>query len=180
MNRTSRISLFLFTALLAACTETPTALEKGDGVDPSAAAAALDPVGQTVRIEALVEAAEDAWAAKDPAAYAALFAEDAQFISPFGTYLSGRDAIRAQHVLLFGGPFAGSTLSIDIGNVVFVTGTIAVVDLRYALTDYRFLPPGLIAHGDGVFRVVVRWVVVKREGDWVVVAHQMTQVLPTS
>jgi len=166
----------LLAVLAAACDEAPTAVSSGDETSPSTAVVAS---GQTANIEALVLAGEAAWAAKDPAAYAALFADDAEFISPLGTYLHGREAIRAQHVLLYNGPFLGSTLDIQIGRVAFLTGTIAVVDLNYTLTDYQFLVPGLYETEPGIFRLLVRWVVEKRGGTWLVVAHQMTQVAPT-
>lgn len=162
--------------LVAACDETPAALPSDEEASVSTSAVAT---GQTRHIEALVLAGEAAWAAKDPAAYAALFAENAEFISPLGTYLHGREAIRAQHVLLYNGPFLGSTLDIQVGRVAFLTGTIAVVDLSHTLTDYRFLAPGLYETEPGIFRVLVRWVVEKRGKVWQVVAHQMTQVAPT-
>ncbi len=173
-----RAFIILLAVLLAACTENPTALPPVDGGDAFETGLTPDPPGQERLIEALVAAGEAAWAAKDPAAYAALFAEDAEFISPLGTFLHGREAIRAQHVLLFGGPFAGSTQDIGVLRTQFLTGTIAVVDLRFSLTGYQFLPPGLVATEPGVLRLLVRWVVVKRGGDWLVVAHQMTQVQP--
>lgn len=133
-------------------------------------------VGNDNEILALVNAGETAWAAKDPAAYAAIFADDVEFISLLGTYLYGRNAVRAQHVLLFGGPFAGSTLDIVPESIRFLTGTVAVVDVRNDVTDYRFLPPGLVATEPGVLRVLVRWVVVKRSGRWEIVFNHMTQV----
>lgn len=175
---TFRALIPLLGVLVAACTDTPTALPSADAADVSEASIGTTPPGQDAHIEALVSAGEAAWASKDPAAYAALFANDAEFISPLGTYLHGREAIRAQHVLLFGGPFFGSTLDIDIERIAFLTGTIAVVDLRYSLTGYRFLVPGLVETEPGVFRVLVRWVVVKSDDGWRVLAHQMTQVQP--
>jgi uncharacterized protein (TIGR02246 family) len=168
----------LLAVLLVSCTETPTILTPdGDSV-VSEARLASNPPGQERQVEALVTAAEAAWAAKDAAAYAALFAEDAEFISPFGTYLSGREAIRAQHVLLFRGPFAGSNLDITVRRITFLTGTVAIMDLEYRLTDYRFLVPGLIPTEPGVFRTTVRWVVQKQRGEWVIVGLQITPVLP--
>lgn len=173
-----RAFILLLAVLAAGCTETPTASPSVGASDAWEASIGIDPPGQRTHIEALVSAGEAAWASKDPAAYAALFANDAEFISPLGTYLHGREAIRAQHVLLFGGPFFGSTLNIDIERIAFLTGTIAVVDLRYSLTGYRFLVPGLVETEPGLFRVLVRWVVVKSGDGWRVVAHQMTQIQP--
>jgi uncharacterized protein (TIGR02246 family) len=178
MRKSTLLSLAV---LAAACSETPSAPSGGSALgspEPADADMAVVAVGNEGEILALVDAGETAWAAKDPAAYAAIFADDVEFISPLGTYLHGRSAVRAQHVLLFGGPFAGSTLDIVPESIRFLTGTVAVVDVRNDLTGYQFLPPGLVAAEPGVLRVLVRWVVVKRAGRWEIAFNHMTQVLP--
>ena len=115
-----------------------------------------------------------AWAAKDAAAYASAFAPDLRFINPTGVLISGRDAFRATHVFLFNGPFAGSTLSLAVRDIQFLTGTIAIVYLDLSITGYAFLPPGVLAPSDGVLRARVTWVVEKRRGDWQIVFMQNT------
>src|SRR4051812_38450547 len=60
-------------------------------------------------IDDIQDALNAAWAAKDAAAYAAPFADDANIISPVGTVLAGRPAIEARHVILLGGPLSHST-----------------------------------------------------------------------
>lgn len=122
----------------------------------------------------IVSGREAAWAAKDAAAYAAAFAADLQFINPAGALFSGRDAFRALHVLLFNGPFAGSTLTLQVRDVQFLTGTIAIVYLDLSITGYAFLPPGTSPPTDGVLRARVTWVVEKRTGDWQIVSMQNT------
>jgi len=121
----------------------------------------------------LVSAATAAWAAKDASAYAAVYGEDVQMVSPVGGLLSGRDAFRAQHVFLFGGPFVGSTQTIEVRDIQFLTGTIAIVYQDVSLTGYAFLPPGLPSSG-GFVRTRVTWVVEKRGGRWEIVFQQMT------
>jgi len=122
----------------------------------------------------LVNGRTAAWAAKDPVAYAAAFAADLQFINPAGVLFSGRDAFRALHVILFNGPFAGSTLSLAVRDIQFLTGTVAIVYLDLSLTGYAFLPPGTSPPADGVLRARVTWVVEKRAGDWQIVFMQNT------
>jgi uncharacterized protein (TIGR02246 family) len=124
----------------------------------------------------IVSALTAAWAAKDAAAYAAPYAADLQFINPLGAVISGRDAFRAQHVLLFNGPFAGSTLTLVVRDIQFLTGTIAIVYLDGSLTGYAFLPPGLPSSG-GVQRTRNTWVVEKRDGEWQIVLQQYTPQL---
>jgi uncharacterized protein (TIGR02246 family) len=122
----------------------------------------------------LVSGREAAWAAKDPAAYAAAFAADLQFINPAGVLFSGRDAFRALHVGLFNGPFAGSTLTLQVRDVQFLTGTIAIVYLNLSITGYAFAPPGTNPPADGVLRARVTWVVEKQSGEWQIVFMQNT------
>ena len=124
----------------------------------------------------IVRALTAAWAAKDAAAYTAPYAEDLRFINPLGAVILGRDAVRAQHVFLFNGPFAGSTLTLTVREIQFLTGTIAIVYLDTSLTGYAFLPPGLPSSGD-VQRKRCTWVVEKRGGEWQIVFQQYTPQL---
>jgi uncharacterized protein (TIGR02246 family) len=158
--------------LSSACSDQPTATtpDASQMVDVSVRAASsisTDPIMD------LVSAATAAWAAKDASAYAAGYAEDVQAVGPTGTLLAGRDAFRAQHVFLFAGPFAGSTQTIEVRDIRFLTGTIAIVQQDVSLTGYAFLPPGLPSTG-GVVRTRVTWVVEKRGGRWEIVFQQMT------
>ena len=122
----------------------------------------------------LVSGRTAAWAAKDASAYAAAFATDLQFINPAGVLFSGQDAFRALHVVLFNGPFAGSTLTLAVRDIEFLTGTVAIVYLDLSLTGYAFLPPGTTPSPDGVLRARVTWVVEKRGGEWQIVFMQNT------
>jgi uncharacterized protein (TIGR02246 family) len=112
---------------------------------PEAAQAALATVPPAMErgIHELLQAAQDAWAANDAVAYGAVFAEDVDFVNPLGGIVSGRQAIIAQHVFLFNGPFAGSVQSGEIRRLVALTGTLAVLDVDVTLTGYAGLPPGL-------------------------------------
>jgi len=124
----------------------------------------------------IVSALTQAWAAKDAAAYVAPYAPDLQFINPLGALIVGQEAFRAQHAFLFSGPFAGSTLTLVVRDIQFLTGTIAIVYLDTALSGYAFLPPGLPSSG-GVQRNRGTWVVEKRGGEWQIVFQQYTPQL---
>ncbi len=179
MSNFRRLTMSL-AVLVAACSDgTATPTDPPASVQPSAAIGASS--NQTEAIADLVAAATAAWAAKDAAAYAALYSEDVEVINPVGGNLSGREAFRQQHVFLFNGPFAGSTQTITVRRVEFLTGTIAIVDQDGALTGYAYLPPnGLKPTEPGVVRTNVRWVVEKRGGTWEIVAQQMTLVPPVA
>jgi len=153
--------------------------DQSHATGPAAAPEALAPQAQLSAIPTdgildLVSGRTAAWAAKDAAAYAAAFAPDLRFINPAGVLFSGRDAFRALHVILFNGPFAGSTLTLGVRDIQFLTGTVAIVYLNLSLTGYAFLPPGTSPPTDGVLRARVTWVVEKRGGEWQIVFMQNT------
>lgn len=130
----------------------------------------------TNQIMDVVDAVTAAWAAKDATAYAAPYAVDAQLVSPLGGLMVGREAFRNQHVFLFNGPFAGSTQTITVRDIIFLSGTDALVLQDVTLTGYAFLPPGLPST-NGVVRNRVVWGMEKRAGAWEIVFQQMTPQL---
>jgi len=173
-SRAASLTAMPLVALLAlACSDRSNAAAPIAGRGIEASARPLANSIPTDPILDIVSAATAAWAAKDASAYAALYAEDVRAVSPTGTLLSGRAAFRAQHVFLFAGPFAGSTQTIDVREIQFLTGTIAIVQQDVSLSGYAFLPPGLPSSG-GVVRTRVTWVVEKRGGSWEIVFQQMT------
>jgi uncharacterized protein (TIGR02246 family) len=175
---TARLTV-LVVALVGACSDgTVAATDPIPPTHPSASIGASP--NQSDAVADLVAAETAAWTAKDATAYAAGYSEDAVLIGPTAGILSGRTAIRQQHAFLFGGPFAGSTQTITVTRVQFLTGTIAIVDQNVALTGYAFLPGVLRATEPGVVRTIVRWVIEKRNGTWEIIAQQMTAVPPAS
>jgi uncharacterized protein (TIGR02246 family) len=152
MLKTARIMLPL-AMLVAAC---------GDGASslpPTAPSSrpAYDMGGESAGqgIQAIQDALNAAWAAKDAAGYAAPFAEDANIITPAGTVLDGRPAIAARHAILFAGPLKFSTQVVTFQRVQMLSGTIAIVDGDAVLTN-----GGVVTHTLG------RWVVKKNGGEW--------------
>jgi len=81
------------------------------------------------------------WNAGDAAAFAALFAPDADLVTIIGKYAHGRAEIAAVHEPIFAGPYRGSVVTWDVqsartiaaglvhtiayGNVVIPTGPMA-------------------------------------------------------
>ena len=157
---------------LSACNEGADVTAPGRARQLQAAAADLGAI-PTAPILDIIAALTAAWDQKDAAAYAAPFAEDLQFINPAGVVFLGRDAFRNLHTILFNGPFAGSTVTITVREIQFLTGTIAIVYLDQSLTGYAFLPPGVPSTG-GVVRTRATWVVEKRGGEWEIVFEQLT------
>ncbi len=161
-------SVGLLAVLVAACTDAPTTLPSADAANVSEARMGTNPPGQVRQIEKLVSAWSTAFAANDASALAALYTEDAEFLDPFGTLFSGQAAIRDFHAFLFSGPYAGSTASLEVQRVVFLTGTIAIVRLNITLSGRADLPGPVSA----------LWVVVKHRGEWQILSHHMTFIQP--
>lgn len=86
-------------------------------------------------VKALVERLEAAWNKADADAFAAEFAEDADFVNIRGDYHSGREAVAHGHAAIFGSIYAGSRI-------------------RYSVARLRELAPGvLLAHLDAHLQV---------------------------
>lgn len=118
-------------------------------------------------IQQLVDDFMAAWASKDAVAYGANYSENAEFVNPFGTVIQGRAALAGLHAIFFAGGLATSTLTLDVTNIDFLTGTIAIVDLNQTLTGYGAVaPPGIVETEPGFVRVRVRWLAVKQQGQW--------------
>jgi uncharacterized protein (TIGR02246 family) len=170
--------LILPMVVLAACSEGDRAFEPNASAQAVAApqASVQQLRSGTAAIMDIVDAAMASWNAKDASAYAALYSADLVMINPLGAVLNGRAAFEATHVFLFNGPFAGSTQTINVTGVNFLTGTLAIVYQDVTLAGYAFLPPGLPSQNDAV-NVRVTWVVTKRGGNWEIISQQMTPIL---
>lgn len=115
-----------------------------------------------------------AWAARDAAALAALFAEDAEFVNVVGLWWHDRKAIERAHAYGLGTFFAASTLTPGTIRTRMLGADAAVVQCRFTLTG-QLLPDGGTA---GPRRTVLSFVAERQpEGGWQVVAAQNTDVV---
>ena len=161
------------------------ACSNDDPFSPTASAAetaslAVNPPSGDADIRALAAELEAAWTAKNAVRFGALYAEDVVFIQPTGVRVTGQATVQAQHAGLFAGPGANSSLVPEIQSITFLTGTIAMVDLTLSYTGYTFLAPGVRATSPGLLKSQVRWVLVKRAGEWRIVGQQNTPIPPAS
>ena len=76
-------------------------------------------------LHGMVYQLEGAWNAADSASFAALFAEDADFIHILGGYYTGRAAIEAGHRMIFGTIYKGSTVRYSVEKIRFVRPDVA-------------------------------------------------------
>lgn len=174
----ARSFAMLMVAALVACTDDAPTAVKGM---PTRVQPIIRVTDQRVApVQAVVDALEAAANANDAAAYAAKLADDVEAIGPAGRVLSGRAAWQALLQESFEGAFAPATERLTLRRVQFLTGAIAVVDVDSEVRGYLALPPGWRETEPGVVRSRIRWVVVKRGGDWAIVALQMTLIAPAS
>jgi uncharacterized protein (TIGR02246 family) len=171
--------------LLAGCNSgTPNASGPTAPAAVSASAAdAFDNVGSAqgdeAGVAAVVAAWDAAWNAGDGNAIGALFIPDADFVNGRAQVAHGAATIAANHVTNLNGVFKGSHTTGTIRRVVFLSGTVAVLDVDQILTGFRALPPGVVATAPGMLSNRHKRIVVKRAGTWRIQSAQLTPIPPT-
>jgi uncharacterized protein (TIGR02246 family) len=131
----------------------------------------LSPHART-RLESIVHQLEAAWNAMDGAAFAAPFAEDAEFVNIRGAYFRGRAAIAAGHAEIFRTIYAGSTNRCTMEGARLLSATVALVRV-HALLD---APSGPLAGRHGArFSMVLT----ATAGGWEIAAlHNTLEAAP--
>ena len=175
-SRTFSVAIpVVIAVLVGACDRTsPSEVERTAPATSSQAVANGDVAGVT----AIVTAWDAAWNAGDANGIAALFVDDAEFINGRGQIASGSAAIRANHAASLAGVFKGSHTQGTVRNIVFLTGTSAVVDVYNELTNFKALPPGVLPTKPGLQSGYHKRLVVKRGGIWRIVQMQITSIAP--
>lgn len=121
-------------------------------------------------VRALMQRLNEAWGNAD--AYAALFTEDADYITFDGSLAKGREAIAEVHRPLFEGILKGSRLVGETLSVRFLTPDIALVHSKGAVLQKRQKQPSRRASS------VQTNVVVRQDGHWLITAFQNTRYRP--
>jgi uncharacterized protein (TIGR02246 family) len=112
---------------------------------------------------------EAAWNAADSTSFAALFADDADFIHILGGYYAGRAAIEAGHRMIFGTIYKGSTVRYSVEKIRFLRPDVAIILLRQFLQFQQGS-----AAGDVEARPTI--VAEKVDGNWRIAALQNTRI----
>ena len=120
-------------------------------------------------VHGMVYQLEAAWNAADGAAFAELFADDADFIHILGGYYTGRAAIEAGHRMIFGTIYKGSAVRYSVEKIRFLRPDVAIVFLRQNL---QFPEDGVTRGFDARPTIVAE----KVEGKWRIVALQSTRI----
>ncbi|WP_054814742.1 SgcJ/EcaC family oxidoreductase [Nocardia arizonensis] len=109
-----------------------------------------------------------AWRDGDAAAFAALFTEDADYVTWFGTHSKGRRAIHESHIPVFEKYLKNTRLDGEITGLRFLAPDVALVHGKGAV---------LKGKRKRTFRntKVQTTVVVRRDGQWRIAAFQNTK-----
>ena len=120
-------------------------------------------------IQGILKQLEAAWNAYDSVSFAALFADDANFIHIFGGQLDGRTAIEAAHAVIFNTIYKGSHATFKLRSIRFVRPDIAIV---FARAHVEF------SEGNETREIETRptLIVVKEQTKWQIVAFQNTKI----
>jgi uncharacterized protein (TIGR02246 family) len=125
-----------------------------------------------IPLRELAEKLEDAWNASDSVAWAALFADDADFIHILGGHFHGRAAIEQGHRTIFDTIYKGSRNKFTVEKVRSVRPDVAIVFVRAHLTWYLNgaeqhieARPTLVAHKND-------------DGQWEIITSQNTLITP--
>lgn len=116
---------------------------------------------------------QKAWNRHDAAAYASLFAEDADCVNVVGWWWKGRRQIEERLTAGYALAFRESVLTIEDVQVRFLTPDMAVAHVRWSMTGAR-TPPGIPEPRNGIQTQVLQ----KRDGKWLIAAFQNTNSVP--
>jgi uncharacterized protein (TIGR02246 family) len=122
-------------------------------------------------LEAIVQQLEAAWNAMDGAAFAAPFANDADFVNVRGEHFQSRAAIAAGHAGIFRTIYAGSTNQYVVEALRLLRPDVALVHVRAALD----VPSGPLA---GRHAARFSMVLLKDDGRWEIAAFHNTFEAP--
>jgi uncharacterized protein (TIGR02246 family) len=115
---------------------------------------------------------DDAWNRHDAKALSALVAEDVRFVNVAGQVLTGRGEFEALQARTHAMQFKDSVRTVTGTDIKFITADIAVAHVRWGMRGDKD-PDGTLRqprHG------VMMQVLMKRDGKWMVVAAQNTNV----
>ncbi|MEZ5831724.1 MAG: SgcJ/EcaC family oxidoreductase [Dongiaceae bacterium] len=121
-------------------------------------------------IAAIVRALVEAWNRHDAHAFAALFAEDAEFTNVFGMVQKGRAGIETAHVPIFKTMFKDSQLSVVETRLRLIRPDVASVDIKWTMTGARDPHGNPWPQREGL----MNWIASRHGSDWLVdVSHNM-------
>lgn len=121
-------------------------------------------------IETIVAKIAEAWNCHDAQAFAAAFADDAEFTNVFGMVQKGRAGIEAAHAPIFKTMFKDSRLSVVETRVRLIRPDVASVDVKWTMTGARDPHGNPWPQREGL----LNWIVTDHGSTWLIdVSHNM-------
>jgi uncharacterized protein (TIGR02246 family) len=130
--------------------------------------------GDEAAVRAVASASVDAWNRHDMKAFAALFAEDADFVNVIGLWWRGRAEIQKEHEALHATRMKNTHLTAVDTTVRFLKPDVAVVHTRWELTGDTGLEGKPLPSRKGL----MTYVLVRRGDTWPIAVSQNTDVVP--
>ena len=124
----------------------------------------------TQAIHDIVHGLVAAWNRHDPRAFAAAFAEDADFTNVFGMAVKGRGAIEDLHAPIFKTMFRDSRLNVSETRIRFIRPDVAAVDIHWEMTGAR----DPLGNDWPARKGLLNLTMTEEQGDWsIAVSHNM-------
>ena len=115
-----------------------------------------------------------AWNAADPKALGALFAPDADLVTPTGIDSQGREAIEAFYAAAFGRGYAGSKGDGVVVRERALSSDISLIDARFSISNAKKLDGSPRATETGIMAAIVR----RTENGWQILALRENEGAP--
>jgi len=114
-------------------------------------------IGRTEQaITEVLERFTEAWNTHDAKAYAALFAENADFTNVFGQSFHGRETIEAQHAKIFASMFKDSRITSMYSTVRLLDQFFASVDVIWTMSGAVDMKGNSWADRKGLMSLVMK------------------------
>jgi uncharacterized protein (TIGR02246 family) len=130
------------------------------------------------QVQRILTKQQIAWNIGDSASWGSAFAEDADFININGQVFHGREAIRQLHATTFAGQFKGSHTRITMRQFRQITPDVVLVEALHEVTNFKSLPPGINPTEGAILKARSKYVLIKRDDLWQIIAAQNTAILP--
>lgn len=127
-------------------------------------------------IRAILDNQISAWNAGDANAHGRDLAEDVIYTNIRGESLISARAFISQHAGIFRTIFRNTVAQQDIEELRFPAENVAVVRVLTSVSGLAQMPPGVVTDSQGRLRTKLLQVLVRRGGEWKIVAYHNTDV----
>lgn len=129
----------------------------------------------TASVKSVVASLAESWNRHDMAAFAAVFAENADFVNVIGMHWRGRQEIEAKHTATHRTIFRNSTLQIVDQSVRFLSPRVALAHVSTELKGAESLRERVAPE---TRRTLLTCVMVKEADRWLITAAHNTDIVP--